>query len=287
MRDTILTVGGTGKFAGLVLPALAARGAIVRGLVRKPEDADTVRRRGAKEVAIGELDDLASMEAALRGVKSVFYIAPAFLPNEAQIGKDFVAAAIRAGVKRFVFSSVIHPVLSSLSNHAGKAPVEEAVLDSNLEYTFLHPTVFFQNFESGWDRLIKTGVLAEPWSTDTRFSRVDYRDVAEVAAIALTEDRLVDGTFELCAEGLLDRNDVAALIGEVLGREIKAAKVDPALLGPDAAPLLPMFDHYDKFGLRGNALTLRAILGREPRTLHAYFEELAASAEGKKPEIAQ
>ncbi len=48
---------------------------------------------------------------------------------------------IREGVRRFVFSSVIHPVLSQLSNHAAKAPVEEAVLNSNLEYTFLHPTL--------------------------------------------------------------------------------------------------------------------------------------------------
>jgi hypothetical protein len=39
-----------------------------------------------------------------------------------------------------------------------------------------------------------------------------------------------------------------------------------------------MFAWYDKRGLLGNALTLRAILGREPRTLKAYIEELAAPA---------
>jgi hypothetical protein len=37
-----------------------------------------------------------------------------------------------------------------------------------------------------------------------------------------------------------------------------------------------MFAHYDHFGLRGNALTLGAILGRAPRSRRAYFEELAA-----------
>jgi hypothetical protein len=39
-----------------------------------------------------------------------------------------------------------------------------------------------------------------------------------------------------------------------------------------------MFDWYDRHSLLGNALTLRAILGREPRTLRAYFEELAGVA---------
>ena len=114
MSGTILAVGADGKFAGLVIPALAARGAKVRGLVRKSESTAGVRDKGAAEVAVGDLSDGASMARALEGVTSVFYIAPAFLPNEAEVGKAMVAAAIEAGVKRFVFSSVIHPVLSAL-----------------------------------------------------------------------------------------------------------------------------------------------------------------------------
>ncbi len=78
-----------------------------------------------------------------------------------------------------------------------KAPIEEAALNSDLEYSILHPALFFQNYAMNWEHILATGVLAEPWSTDTRFSRVDYRYVAEVAAIALTGNRLLDGTFEL------------------------------------------------------------------------------------------
>jgi uncharacterized protein YbjT (DUF2867 family) len=104
---------------------------------------------------------------------------------------------------------------------------------------------------------------------------VDYRDVAEVAAIALTGGRLKNGTFELCAEGELNRHDVAAIIAKVLGRKVEIARTDPATLGGDAVLLRPMFAHYDRHGLGGNPLTLRAILGREPRTLRGYFQELA------------
>ncbi len=272
---TILAFGAAGHFAGLVIPELAKRGAKVRGFVFDPKQADTVRKHGADEVAVGDLRDRESLDAALKGVDRVFYIAPAFLADEAAVGKSVVDAAIKAGVRRFVFSSVIHPVLSGLSNHAAKAPVEEAVLDSNLEYSFLHPTLFFQNYAEGWDKVLQTNVLAEPWSNDTKFSRVDYRDVAEVAAVALTEDRLLYGTFELCAEGAHDRRQVAGLIADVLGREITPKRIDPDTLGSEAKPMRPMFDHYEHFGLRGNALTLHAILGREPRTLRAYFEELA------------
>lgn len=275
MSDTILAIGADGKFAGLVVPALAARGARVRGLVRTPEVADTVRAKGAAEIAIADLRDRTTIERALEGIDALFYLAPAFLPDEAEVGKALVATAIRSGVRRFVFSSVIHPVLSGLSNHAAKAPVEEAVLNSDLEYTFLHPALFFQNYAGGWGKVIESGALAEPWSADTHFSRVDYRDVAEVAAIALTEDRLTYGTFELCADGALNRHEVAAMIGDVLRREIREERIDPAQLGNEAAPMRPMFEHYDHFGLRGNALTLTAILGREPRSLRSYFQELA------------
>lgn len=275
MTETILVVGASGKFAGLVVPELAKRGADIRAMVHHADDSAVVRKAGAQDVVIGDLTNPTSVATALKGVDRVFYIAPVALPGEAEAGKAFVAAAIDSGVRRFVFSSVIHPVLSGLPNHALKAPVEEAVLNSDLEYVFLHPTVLFQNFAGAWEGIVKTGVVAEPWSNDTRFSRVDYRDVAEVAAIALTEDRLLYGTYELCAEGWLDRHDVSALVGEVLGRKITPERIDPDSLPADAQAMRPMFDHYDVIGLRGNALTLTAILGRGPRTLRAYFEELA------------
>lgn len=66
-------------------------------------------------------------------------------------------------------------------------------------------------------------------------------------------------------------------MSEALGRKVTAAKVDSATLGNVAKAMQPMFDHYDRVGLRGNPLTLSAILDNEPRTLAAYFAELARS----------
>jgi uncharacterized protein YbjT (DUF2867 family) len=276
MAALTLIMGAAGKSAGLVVPAIVSRGGTVRGLVRDPKKVSQVVANGAAEVVVGDLLDRGKLAAALEDVKSVFYVAPAFMPKEAEAGLAFVEAVVAAGVQRIVFSSVIHPVLHELSNHAAKAPVEAAILDSGLEYTFLHPALFFQNYTQAWPTVARTGVLAEPWSTETRFSRVDYRDVADVAAIALTESRLLYGTFELCADGWLNRHEVAALASEALRRPVRAERIDPSTLGDRVASMRPMFKHYDHIGLRGNSLTLRAILGREPRTLLAFFTELAA-----------
>jgi uncharacterized protein YbjT (DUF2867 family) len=141
-----------------------------------------------------------------------------------------------------------------------------------MEFVFLHPAMFFQDLTAaGLADVAKKGVFPQPWSGDSYFSRVDYRDVAEVAAIALTEDRLNYGTFELCAEGHLNGKDMAALMGEVLGQKIEAVQIHPS----QPSPMQPMFDWYDRHGLVGNSLILRSILGREPRSLRAYLEELA------------
>jgi uncharacterized protein YbjT (DUF2867 family) len=258
----ILATGADGKTAGLVIPELAKRGAHIRGLLRKPNNTDAVRQSGAAEIAIGDLNDTASLEAALQGMDSVFYLAPAFLVDEAELGVRFVELAEKAGVRRFVFSSVIHPSLSALSNHQAKQPVEEAILSSNMEFTFLHPAVFFQNLTGAWPHVLESGTFAEPWSNETKFSCVDYRDVAKVAALALTDDELLYGTFELCSEGYLNRREVAALMSEVLGRPIKAEKLDPNTLGKQGgAAMKPMFEWYNHHGLKETPLSSVPFLG--------------------------
>ncbi|MGE2730770.1 NmrA family NAD(P)-binding protein [Mycolicibacterium vaccae] len=274
---TVLVVGAAGNAAGNVVTSLAAREVRVRGFVRDPDKRRHVLDRGAVEVALGDLSNPAHVRAALDGVDAVFYIAPAFIDHEAEIGTAFVELARAAGVRRLVFSSVIHPGLD-LVNHAAKAPVERALYDSGMQYAVLQPALFFQNYAASWQRIVESGVLAEPWSAETRFSRVDYRDVADAAALALTEDRLIGGTYELASAGQLDRHDVAALISQVVGRPIRAERVDPTELDDVKPAMNAMFSHYDHAGLITTDVTLSAVLGRPPRTLEAYFQELALLA---------
>jgi uncharacterized protein YbjT (DUF2867 family) len=263
-RKTILAVGAAGQFAGLAVTALSQLGARVRGFVRNAEQGNEAQRLGAAEVVIGDLRDLRSVDAALAGVDAVFYIAPAFLPDEAEVGKRFVEAVERSGARRIVFSSVIHPVLAELVNHAAKAPVEAAILDSGLEYALLHPALYFQNYARAWPTVVESGVLAEPWSAETRFSRVDYRDVADVAAIALLEDRLLLWNVRAVRRRQVEPGGGRGVIADVTGREIRAHRIDPDTLGEAASAMRPMFAHYDHHGLVGSSLTLRAILAASP-----------------------
>ncbi|MBN9233641.1 MULTISPECIES: NmrA family NAD(P)-binding protein [Phyllobacteriaceae] len=288
-RKTVLVVGASGRSGGYVAAELARRGVIVRALVRNEAAAHSARNNGASEIVDGDLRDAESLDAALRGVHGVYYVGPPFVADEPALGIAMVHAAKRAGVGKFVFSSVIHPA-NGLANHASKLPVEEALLRSNLDYTILYPATLFQNIAPAWRAIVRDSMFVEPFSNTARLARVDYRDVAEVAAEALTDDRLAYGSFELAADGMYNRVEIAAMMSAVLGRSIEAversfeewaAVARPPFEGEALQQLARVFESYSAFGSAGNSLTLRTILGREPRTLRQYFEELAAAEPGE------
>jgi uncharacterized protein YbjT (DUF2867 family) len=277
----VLVTGATGQFAGLVVPALVSRGVGVRAFVHDPAKSGQAKDAGADEVAVGDLRDPASVRAALDGMDGVFLIIPAFAPDTSALGTGIVAAAQAAGVRRVVFSGVYHPSLS-LVNHASTRPVEEALYHSDLEFTVLQPAMFMQGLLGGWQSAVDDGAFVAPYSKDSTMTFVDYRDVAEAAAVAFATDDLVNGTFELAAGGTVTRTGLAALMSRHAGREVTARDVEPGAAvrqmpaGPVKDGLLAMFADYTAHGFRGgNSLVLRTILGRAPRSLEDFFAELA------------
>lgn len=278
----VLMVGASGPVAGLVLPALLARGVEVRALVRDRRGAELAAARGAHETVIGDLGDIDSLQRAASGVEGVFHINPAFAPDEAAMGVAMVLAAQRAGARKFVFSGVYHPTINAMVNHRAKQPVEEALFESPLAFTILQPSMFMQNLSGAVAGARRSGQIAMPYSVHARTAWVDYRDVAEVAALAMTSDDLDYGTFELSAPGMVDRVQMAEMMQRAIGRDVEALEIPrerwAAQLpeGPLREGLTRMMEHYDRYGFAGgNALVLRSILGREPRTLQDYFLELA------------
>jgi uncharacterized protein YbjT (DUF2867 family) len=284
----VLAVGATGPNAGLVVPELLARGVTVRAMVRDDRRAAAARQRGAQETVVADLSDPPSLRAAVDGVDGVFHLNPAFAPDEAGMGVAMVQAAVAAGVGKLVFSSVYHPSLS-LTNHADKRPVEEALYASGLDFTILQPAIFMQMLAGLWQSAVEQGVMSQPYSAASLMSYVDYRDVAEVAASAFLGTDLSYGTFELAAGGMLSREDLATMASEILSRPVRTetTALDPSHMpeGPTGDGMARMLTEYDEHGLAGgNDLVLRTLLRRAPRTVHDFFTESAgARPAGSRP----
>src|SRR5680860_458166 len=218
----VLAVGAAGVSAGLVVKALSERGVSIRGLVHSPAKEASARQNGAIETDVADLADRDALGRAMEGVDGVFHVIPAFVPDEAGIGVAVVEAAQHAGVRRVVFSSVYHPSLTVLSNHRDKQPAEQALYTSSMEFAILQPAMFMSQLDRVVAVARQEGVISGPYSSTSQMSYVDYREVAEVAALSFTTDRFVNGTFELAAAGTSSREDIAVELSKILNTPVRA-----------------------------------------------------------------
>ncbi|MBP8672194.1 MAG: NmrA family NAD(P)-binding protein [Sphingobium sp.] len=284
----VLIIGAGGMFGRHVAPEVIARGGEVRGLVRHAAGKGVARAAGVKDIVVADLRDEPAMHQILKDVSRVFYIPPKFLPDEAAVGVRLVEMASEAGVERFVLSGVIHPFISEMANHCAKLPVQEALITSGMNYTILQPANLMQSIGSFFLRgVMDAGEYVDPGDKDKAICWVDYRDVAEAAAKALTEDSLSYGVFELSAAGMISMEAVVSMLSETLGRTITTRNqpVEEWVaenLPPDPVlreGFIGMGKFYSRYGFSGgNDLALRAILGRAPRTIATYIYEIATQS---------
>ncbi len=286
----MIVVFGASGYTGLeVIRSLVRRGAPVRGFVRNPATVAAVREAGASEMTIGELRDLDAVAAAIVGASGVFFIGPRFMPEEAALGAAVVDLAARARVRRFVFSGVYHPTILELLNHRAKVHIESRLYRSDLEFTVLQPARFMHGLIlSSRQRILDPGVLADAFSPEVKMAYVDYRDVAEVASIAFTEDRLVRGTFELSAPGQLTLHEFATAVGAAIGATVRAEQTPLERYAPAAVLMNHPYSadgfqrlrrFYDEFGFPGgNSLVLEKILGRPARDVESCARALLVEA---------
>jgi NAD(P)H dehydrogenase (quinone) len=286
----IAVMGAAGKTGRAVIRALAARGQAVRGLVRRADQQAQVLAEGAQETVTGDLHDGQAVAATLAGATAVYHLCPNVHPDEISLAQTVMAAAQTAGVRHFVYHSVLHPQTEDMPHHWRKLRVEEALFKAGLSFTILQPTAYMQNLLAGWAAITGQGVHRVPYAVTSRLSLVDLRDVAEAAARVLTEPGHAEATYELVGTPGLSQTEVAATLSEALGRPVRAEALDRAEwsataqrngLADDARlTLLKMFEYYEQYGLCGSPAALTALLGRPPATLAAFARE-AAAAGGK------
>ncbi len=280
----ILVTGAAGKTGRAVLRALAARGAAVRALVHRPEQVATAEALGARDAVVGDMGDDGTMRAALRGTRAVYHICPNMHLGEVAIGETAIAAARDAGVAHFVYHSVLHPQVEAMPHHWLKMRVEERLFESGLAYTILQPAAYMQNVLGQWDAVVGQGVYAVPYAVGTRLSLVDLDDVAEAAAIVLTEPGHEGATYELAGPQAPTQKQVANILGQQLGRTVHAQAVPleewergarAAGLGDyQVETLLKMFRYYEQHGFEANPRVLGWLLGRPPTTFAAFVRRV-------------
>ncbi|MFI6286003.1 NAD(P)H-binding protein [Streptomyces sp. NPDC051018] len=261
---SVLVLGGTGKTGRRVAEELRARGLTPR-----------VASRSAP--VRFDWGDRTTWEPALSGAQAV-YIVESDGPGAAARLRAFVKTAAEQGVRRLVLLSA--RVWAELDDDSGLAS-ERAVRESGLEWTILRPTWFAQVFSevalfssvlTGGELRLPTGQGREPF--------IDLADLAEVAAVALTEDGHAGETYVLSGPRALSVGEAVAEVSWAAGRPLRFTAVTEDEYREDLASrgyppafadgALTLFRHIREG--RGEGVTdgVRRALGREPRDFSEY-----------------
>src|SRR5580658_1026218 len=280
----ILVIGGTGSVGGAVVKELLTRGARVRVLVRKQMEEGKLP--AGVEVAIGDLLDPVSIEQAMQGVDKL-YLLNAVVPDELTQGLIAYDLAKRRKLQHIVYHSVFRVEhFKDVPHFAAKLAIENAVREFDIPFTIIRPNYFNQNDATLKDALTKAGTYPMPLG-QTGISAVDIRDIAEVAAIALTSDGHVGKTYNLNGPEVLSGPKMASIWSRLLGREIRYSGDDMDEFEEQMRKLTPswsafdirmMFQGYLERGFiaeAGDIETLTHLLGHPPRRYEDFAREAA------------
>jgi uncharacterized protein YbjT (DUF2867 family) len=193
----------------------------VKAATRKPAAYTT---RPNVEATTFELDNSETYAPALEGVDRVFLLsAKGADPEPEKLLIPFIDQAKASGVKHIVLMTAMGV---DQAEDLGLRKVEKHLMVSGMAYTILRPNWFMQNFSPGFILpSIKEHAAIYLPAGDARSSFIDTRDIAAVAAAALTGDGHQGKEYTLTGSQALSYGEAAKIISEVAGREITYAAI--------------------------------------------------------------
>jgi uncharacterized protein YbjT (DUF2867 family) len=152
----------------------------------------------------GNLLEPATVRRVFDGVESVFLLNPSARPRRARRCSPSPACAPRRSSASSTCPSITPKQAGWLPHFGSKVGVEAALKVSGLPFTILRPNNFYQNDYWFKDVLLQYGLYPQPIG-GVGISRVDVRDIAEAAAIALTSSGHEGQSYDLGRSGGGDR----------------------------------------------------------------------------------
>ncbi|MEE6175831.1 SDR family oxidoreductase [Mycobacterium sp. 050134] len=223
-----LVTGATGYIGGRLVPRLLDEGHQVRALARTPDKLAGVPWRDRAEVARGDLGDVDSLVAAFDGVDVVYYLvhsmgsAKDFADDEARSARNVVTAARRAGVRRIVYLSGLHPEDRKLSPHLeSRAAVGDALIESGIEAVVLQAGVVVGSGSASFEMIRhltdRLPVMTTPKWVHNKIQPIAVRDVLYYLVAAATAPVPSSRTWDIGGPDVLEYGDMMRVYAEVAG----------------------------------------------------------------------
>ena len=287
----ILITGASGNVGKEVLIQMARTGHKVRAAFQSlskagdaPSGVDIVRM---------DYNDPLSLRAALNGVDRVFLVGPptAQLPALERSAVEVIAkSAVRLIVK-----------LSAMGGRDAiftrqHAESEDYIRSSGVAFTFLRPNGLMQNMVNYNAPTINTQNAFYGSEGDGRVSQIDIRDVAAVAVKTLTEEGHAGKTYTLTGPEALTNSEIAAMLSQVLGREIRFVNLAPAQMrealrsagvgGWNADALIDLQRLYREGKAAAVTQDVEQLLGRKTIGFQQFLHDYKAAFQAQEQTVA-
>ena len=235
-----LVTGATGYVGGRLVPRLLDNGFAVRALARTPEKLAGVPWRDRIEVVKGDLGDPESLAAAFENVDIVYYLVHSmgfekdFAAEERRAAQNVVAAARRAGVRRIVYLSGLHPEDAELSTHLGsRTTVGEILIASGIETIVLQAGVVVGSGSASFEMIRhltdRLPVMTTPKWVHNKIQPIAIRDVLHYLVAAATCPVPASRTWDIGGPDVLEYGDMMQIYAEVAGLRPRRILVLPVL----------------------------------------------------------
>ena len=236
----IAVTGATGQLGRLVIDKLKHRvgSADIIALARTPEKAADLG------VFVREADYNRSetLVQALAGVDTLLLISSSEVGQRAVQHKNVIDAAKASGVKRIVYTSLLHADTTPLGI-GEEHRTTEALLDaSGVPHTILRNGWYSENYAASIPGAVAGGAVIGS-ARDGKISGASREDYAEAAAVVVTSSGHDGKRYELAGDEGWTLADLAAEISRQIGREIPYRDMPE----PDYAAALASFGIPEAF----------------------------------------
>jgi uncharacterized protein YbjT (DUF2867 family) len=219
----ILITGASGNVGKEVLRQIAQAGVKVRAAFQSASKAATAP--SGVEVVTMDYNQAQTVRAALKGVNRVFLVGPP-APNLPALERKAVDEIKQSGVRQIVKLSALGGRESTFPRQ--HADSEDYIKSSGVAYTFVRANGFMQNLVNYNAGTINAQNAFYGCQGDGKVSHIDIRDIAAVAVRVLTDDGHEGKTYSLTGPAALSNAQIAQILSDDLGREIRYVDLPPA-----------------------------------------------------------
>jgi uncharacterized protein YbjT (DUF2867 family) len=245
--STILLTGANGSVSSAVIRSLQGSGHRLIGLVRDPAKAEDLAASGV-ELRTGDLSLLRTVEGAFEGVDVAWLLTPPGPLAPIQSSNALWAAKL-GGVKHVVRMSAIGAAHDAPNLNSRLHALSDAeIAGCGLPFTVVKPHFFMQNLMMAARSVAEQGKIYFALG-DAKVPMIDVRDIAaSVAAILKNPAPHAGKTYTLTGPAAIGVDQVAAAIGEAVGKRVEYVPV----------PVAAMIETVTKMGLDDyNQVSLR------------------------------